>query len=154
MFSTIILYLWKKSQTKPCCCTSVFMRHLTLLQSCSQQHGSLRQLLRVRLNQQTRFDQRRVRPPTQCWELCVNLQLVLQAGADLLVLARQTLWNTSSHRSETDHRRNVNSTITGRSKYPVTYKSSEHEPQQLASPLRTHSCIPPLPLDSWSVETV
>lgn len=64
---------------------------LTLLQRRSQQHGRLGQLLRVRLDEQSRLDRRRVRPPAQSGELRVDLQLLLQAGADLLVPAQQTL---------------------------------------------------------------
>lgn len=70
---------------------AVHVERLTLLQSCSQQHGRLRQLLRVRLDEQSRLDRRGVRPPTQSGELRVDLQLLLQAGADLLVPAQQTL---------------------------------------------------------------
>lgn len=75
------------------CYMKVRVPPLTLSQSGRKQDGALGRLLGVRLDEQPRFDlrRRRVRPPTQSAERRVDLQLLLQAGADALVLAQQTL---------------------------------------------------------------
>lgn len=155
----------KANQTVLHACGSsgaLYVKCLTLLQSCSQQHGGLRQVLWVRLDEQPRFRRRSVRPPTQSGERCVDLQLLLQTGAYLLVPAHQALWYKSSSGPQTQEPENIqacrekkNKQMTSQvSRYLATCGSSEFEPRQLVSPLQTRLCTPLLPPDSWAENTV
>lgn len=80
---------------------------LTLLQSRSQQHCGLRQVFRAQLDKQTWLRQWRFRPPTQSRKCSIDLQLLLQARAYLLVPAHQALWYTSLSGSQTQELENI-----------------------------------------------